>query len=214
MDMLTLARTRYTTKHYAPSRRIDEETVGKLAEILRLSASSVNIQPWHFLFLTTPEAKERLMPAVKDFNLERVAQAPLIILFCAKEGINDAWLDRLFAQEEKDGRFGKGADIAAIRRFRNAAVEGYCRTPESERLWTHEQVMIAMGNFLTSVAGMGLDATCLGGLFMEEVDRIFGLKEKGLHTVVGVAVGYRAENDSNASRPKSRFPIEEVCTFL
>lgn len=51
MDMLDLARTRYTCKHYDPSRAIDGRTIAKLAEILRLSASSVNIQPWRFVFL-------------------------------------------------------------------------------------------------------------------------------------------------------------------
>ena len=88
MDMLELARTRYTCKHYDPTRGIAPETLGRLAEILRLSASSVNIQPWRFVFLATPKAKARLMPAVKDFNLERVEHAPLIFIFLANTGLD------------------------------------------------------------------------------------------------------------------------------
>ena len=214
MDMLDLARTRYTCKHYDPSRAIDGRTIAKLAEILRLSASSVNIQPWRFVFLTSRDAKARLMPAVKDFNLERVEKAPLVILFLAKDRLDEDHLKKLFAKETEDGRYDSAADVEALYAFRKAAVDAYCRTPESTRLWTHEQVMLAMGSFLTSVAGMGLDATCLGGLVMDEVDSIFGFRDEGFHTVVGVSVGYRSDEDRNASRPKSRFALNDVVTVL
>lgn len=214
MDMLDLARTRYTCKHYDPSRAIDGRTIAKLAEILRLSASSVNIQPWRFVFLTSRDAKARLMPAVKDFNLERVEKAPLVILFLAKDRLDEDHLKKLFAKETEDGRYDSAADVEALFAFRKAAVDAYCRTPESTRLWTHEQVMLAMGSFLTSVAGMGLDATCLGGLVMDEVDRIFGFRDEGFHTVVGVSVGYRSDEDRNALRPKSRFALNDVVTVL
>lgn len=214
MDMLDLARTRYTCKHYDPSRAIDGRTIAKLAEILRLSASSVNIQPWRFVFLTSRDAKARLMPAVKDFNLERVEKAPLVILFLAKDRLDEDHLKKLFAKETEDGRYDSAADVEALYAFRKAAADAYCRTPESTRLWTHEQVMLAIGSFLTSVAGMGLDATCLGGLVMDEVDRIFGFRDEGFHTVVGVSVGYRSDEDRNASRPKSRFALNDVVTVL
>lgn len=214
MDMLDLARTRYTCKHYDPSRAIDGRTIAKLAEILRLSASSLNIQPWRFVFLTSRDAKARLMPAVKDFNLERVEKAPLVILFLAKDRLDEDHLKKLFAKGTEDGRYDSAADVEALYAFRKAAVDAYCRTPESTRLWTHEQVMLAMGSFLTSVAGMGLDATCLGGLVMDEVDRIFGFRDEGFHTVVGVSVGYRSDEDRNASRPKSRFALNDVVTVL
>lgn len=214
MDMLELARTRYTCKHYDPTRRIDDETVERLAEILRLSASSVNIQPWRFVFLKTEEAKARLMPAVKDFNLERVSEAPLVILFLAKNHLGENHLRALFEKETLDGRYDTANDMEALYAMRRTAVENYCRTPESARLWTHEQVMLAMGSFLTSAAGMGLDSTCLGGLVMDEVDRIFGFDREGFHTVVGVSVGYRSETDGNARRPKSRFALSDIVTML
>lgn len=101
MDMLDLARTRYTCKHYDPTRGIAPETLGRLAEILRLSASSVNIQPWRFVFLATPKAKARLMPAVKDFNIERVEHAPLIILFLAKDRLDEAHLKNSLRRKPK-----------------------------------------------------------------------------------------------------------------
>ena len=48
----------------------------------------------------------------------------------------------------------------------------------------------------------------------EMLDEIFGFKQKDEQSVVAIALGYRAENDSNARRPKSRLPRERVIEFL
>lgn len=68
MDIVELVRTRYTTKHYDPARRISDRDIADLMEVLRLSPSSVNSQPWHFFVTGTDEGKARVMPAVLDFN--------------------------------------------------------------------------------------------------------------------------------------------------
>lgn len=75
MDIVELVRTRYTTKHYDPARRISDRDIADLMEVLRLSPSSVNSQPWHFFVTGTDEGKARVMPAVLDFNRPRVAGA-------------------------------------------------------------------------------------------------------------------------------------------
>ena len=63
-------------------------------------------------------------------------------------------------------------------------------------------------------AGMNIDSTALEGLDYEKVDSFLNLKEKGLRSVVALSLGYRAENDSNAARPKSRLNMEDVWTVL
>ena len=48
MNFLNLAQNRYTTKMYN-GKRIPEDTLNQLKEILRLSPSSINSQPWQFV---------------------------------------------------------------------------------------------------------------------------------------------------------------------
>jgi len=48
MDLLNSVKSRYTTKAYDSEKKIPQEKIKKLLEILRFSPSSVNIQPWHF----------------------------------------------------------------------------------------------------------------------------------------------------------------------
>ena len=74
-DVLQLLRTRYTTKHYDASRPVSDEDLAVLLEALRLSPTSVNGQYTKFFVAKTPEARARLMPAVMDFNQERVKNA-------------------------------------------------------------------------------------------------------------------------------------------
>jgi len=45
MDLLNVSKSRYTTKAYDPSKKIPQEQFERLLEILRLTPSSINIQP-------------------------------------------------------------------------------------------------------------------------------------------------------------------------
>ncbi|KAF5297606.1 hypothetical protein FQR65_LT19702 [Abscondita terminalis] len=66
MDLLTVAKTRYTTKAYDATKKIPQEQFERLVEILRLTPSSINIQPWHFFIADHDEAKQRIAKALVD----------------------------------------------------------------------------------------------------------------------------------------------------
>jgi len=51
MNFLELAQQRYTTKKYNPTQKITNEEIETLKQILQLSPSSINSQPWHFTFV-------------------------------------------------------------------------------------------------------------------------------------------------------------------
>ena len=52
------------------------------------------------------------------------------------------------------------------------------------------------------------------GFEKEKMDELLGLKQLGLKSVLVVTLGYRTVDDSNASRPKSRLPKEQLFTQL
>lgn len=213
--MLDIARSRYTTKHYDPARPLSDADLDALLEVLRLSPSSVNIQPWHFYVVRSEAARAKLMPAVKDFNIERVRDAAAIVILCVEKGISEAaYLDRLLDQEIADGRYAPGAPRAELDQLRRTAVAAYCAGPDKGERWASEQAHIALGCLLFAAAGMGVDTTTLGGLYFDQLDEIFGIRAAGRKSVVAVALGHRAANDSNAARPKSRFPKAAVTTLL
>ena len=215
--MLEIARRRYTAKHYDPAKPLSDEDLHDLLEIMRLAPSSVNIQPWHFYVLRSEPAMSALAPAVKDFNVERIRNASAIIIIALERDLVGR-VEKLNRQETLDGRFDE-ATIASgfdkvVKRVRGEAVKAYCAGADKGEIWAREQIGIALGFLLFAAGGMGVDATTLGGLWFDKVDEILGLEKAGRHAVIGIALGHQSADDANATRPKSRFPFDEVVTIL
>lgn len=215
--MLEIARKRYTAKHYDATQPLTDEELDDLLEILRLTPSSINIQPWHFYVVRSPEARAKLLPAIMDFNIKRVEEAFAIVIIATESGLVDR-VATITDQERADGRFDEAARVSGFDReveaVRTSSVKRYCSGEDQGFNWASNQAHIALGFLLFGAAGMGIDATALGGIKFDRVDELFGLKALGRRAVIGCALGHRSKNDSNACRPKSRLPREALVTVL
>ncbi|MEC7132932.1 MAG: nitroreductase family protein, partial [Pseudomonadota bacterium] len=75
---------RYTVKQYDASKRISADDLATILEALRLSASSINSQPWKFVVVESDEAKQRLHDSFANkhqFNQHHAKEASHTILF-------------------------------------------------------------------------------------------------------------------------------------
>lgn len=214
MNIVDISKSRYTTKHYDASKKIPAEQIAQLLEVLRNSPSSVNSQPWHFFVVDNEAAKAKILPAITDFNQPRVTGSSHTIIFCVKTPLDEAHLQNLLTQEDKDGRFPDASQKTAQDQGRHFFVNKNSATPEAQLAWECKQLYIALGNLLYAAAAIGIDSTAVEGYDDIKMDEILGLKEKGLKSVVVATLGYRDTNDSNAKRPKSRLPKEQIFTFL
>ena len=215
MNIAELVRSRHTCKAYDAQRPLTEEQLQQLQEILRLSPSSVNSQPWHFFLVTSEAGKETLIPTLTEHNREKVRQAALTVVIATQTELDEAHLQALLAQEEQDGRFGgnedakKGSDAA-----RRYYVGLNSTTPQKQQEWMARQAYISLGFLLMGAATLGLDATPIEGFFPEKLDAALGLTEQGLKSVVVASIGHRSAQDFNATLPKSRLPAEQLITRL
>lgn len=80
MEFLKQMQNRYTTKKYNPEVKIDENLIAELKEILRLSPSSINSQPWNFIFVNNLELKRKLAEA-SYFNKNNILESSHLIVF-------------------------------------------------------------------------------------------------------------------------------------
>lgn len=209
-DVLSIVRNRYTTKHYDPAKAVSEEDFNALLEVLRLSPSSVNSQPWEFFIARTPAARDKLMPAIPDFNRARVANASHLIVFAVHEKLDEQYLQDLLAQEVADGRYSKEEAKNGQDASRRHFVRLHSVSTEECLSWQMRQAYIAQGFILFAAAAMGVDSTPIEGADFDKIDEILGLRAKGLRSCFAVSLGYRAADDSNASRPKSRWSAERI----
>ena len=80
----------------------------------------------------------------------------------------------------------------------------------ARKAWATNQTFIALGNFLTSAAMLGIDACPMAGFEPEKYDEILSFDKQGLSAVVIAVAGYRSDADKYATLRKVRFPKEEV----
>lgn len=195
MSFLDLARKRYTTKNYIPSRKISEDKIGELKEILRLSPSSINSQSWKFFFVADDKKKSELA-SVSFFNEQKINEASHLVVFSV--------IDSVEKFEEKIRQNLPEGSVNYYNKFLKPQGETEVKS------WLRHQVYLSLGFFLSACASMEIDSTPMEGIQNEEYDKILQLN--GYKTLFAVAIGYRNPGDGNqpSINPKSRLPLEQV----
>ena len=193
MDIIKLLQSRYTTKVYDPSFRLSEEELATIKEVLRLSPSSINSQPWAFE-LIEDEALKSVLAEESRSNLERVKQASLLIVFYTYRDVETFIKERIDTQE------------APVQTYFHNYVAS--RGREAIQAWQTHQVYIALGVLLTSLASMGLDSTPMEGINIDKYDELLG-REK-YRPVLAVLVGRHAEDDFNHPSRKNKQRRDDV----
>ncbi|CAM3657636.1 oxygen-insensitive NAD(P)H nitroreductase [Bordetella sputigena] len=217
METLTAIQDRYTTKAYDPARRIPQSRIEQLLEGLRLSPSSVNSQPWHFIVAGDDAGKARIAKAAQgtfSYNAPKIMDASHVIVFAARTDMTTRHMDAILEQEERDGRFSLEGAKEGQRRGRQSFVDIHRYEQKDLQHWMEKQVYLALGTLMLAAATLGIDTTPMEGFDFRLLDAELGLRERGYSSVVLLSLGYHAETDFNVRLPKSRLPRAEVMTFI
>ncbi|WP_417786251.1 nitroreductase family protein [Tenacibaculum sp.] len=195
MSFITSMQQRYTTKNYDASKKIESEKIKELQQILQLSPSSINSQPWKFIFVSDSNTKKQLSE-VSWLNTSKVLESDTIVVF---NRINDiALFEKQIEEELPEGAVGYYKEFIKP------------KSEEEIKAWFDKQVYLALGIFLSACAEMGIDATPMEGIEPANYDKILNNKEYA--TLVAVAIGYRDNEDFNQPdrKPKSRLAFDKV----
>ncbi len=204
--LLTQLNWRYATKQFDPGRKISAQDWAALEESLVLTPSSFGLQPWKFVVVSVPATREKLVSA--SWGQRQVADASHLVVFTIKNNLNEADIDT-YVNRVAEVRGAAPSTFTAYREMMvGSIIKG--RDEAARRSWSANQVYIALGNFLTSAALLGIDACPMEGIEPATYDEILGLPQQGLSTVVAAAAGYRAASDKYAGAKKVRFPKAEV----
>jgi nitroreductase/dihydropteridine reductase len=195
MSFLDLTKKRYTTKRYNSTGKIPADKIADLQEILRLSPSSINSQPWQFIFVSNDAVKSELAEA-SYFNKQKINEASHLVIFSV---IDDVQLfEEELLQYLPDGSRG----------YYNQFIKPLS---ESEiKSWLKHQIYLSLGFFLSACVSLDIDSTPMEGIQSDKYQEILGLKH--YKPLFSVAIGYRNSSDPNqpSIKPKSRLPLEHV----
>ncbi len=216
---LAIAQTthqRKTTKAFEPGQTLTPAQSAAVRDLLRMSPSSTNAQPWHFFIARTEAGKRRIAAGAAGnfaYNEPKIMNAAEVVVLCARTRLDDAYLTQVLDQETKDGRLANDE----ARTNQNNVRKGYVQKHEAAGSlldWTARQTYIALGFLLLGAAEIGVDACPIEGFDAAAIDEALGLKAKDLTSVVLVALGHQSSADFNAALPKSRLPESQVITDL
>ena len=208
-QLLGRLRWRYATKQFDPAAKIPEADWAALEETLILTPSSFGLQPWRFVVVNDPATRERLVPV--SWDQRQPADASHFVVFAVPTKFGETEIDALLARTVEL----RGGEISALAGYRGMMTGSLLgRTDGELRQWMIRQVYIALGNFMTSAAMLGIDTCPMEGLDPAKYDEILGLPARGLATVVACAAGYRAAGDKYAALAKVRFKAESLFTRI
>ena len=169
---------------------VTDETIRQLYEVLKHAPTSANASPGRFVFLRTPDAKERLRPALSSGNTEKTISAPVTVIVAYDPKFYDH-LPRLFPHTDARSWYAHNDDLAEATAFRNGTLQG--------------------AYLIMAARALGLDVGAMSGFDNAKVDAAF-LADRGWKSNFLVNLGH---GEAAGVRPKGpRFAFDEVCVLL
>jgi nitroreductase len=203
---LDLLQWRYAVKSFDSDKKIPDDAWETLEQSLILAPSSFGLQPWKFLIVDDKNLRVQLRDA--SWNQAQVIESDRYVVFAALRTTTDEDVDRFMARTSEV----RGTPIENLAGYRNVIAEFLLKGWAAKDLfgWNARQTYIALGQFMTAAAAMGIDTCPMEGIDMNGYDELLGLKETRYATLCACAVGYRAANDKYAAAPKVRYARDEV----
>ncbi len=99
------------------------EMLREIYDLARLGPTSANSSPARFVFLTTPEAKERLVPALMAGNVDKTRSAPVTVIVAWDVEFYEK-LPKLFPQMDMRPMFAAKPELSYETAFRNSTLQG------------------------------------------------------------------------------------------
>jgi 3-hydroxypropanoate dehydrogenase len=183
-----LFREARTANGYQPI-PIPTDVLQKIVDTMKLAPTAMNAIPLRVTFVTTPQGRERLKPALMPGNVAKVEAAPVTAILARDLAFHEE-LPRLFPHAPQAYFDGAKANADAMS-LQNATLQA--------------------GYFILAARAFGLDAGPMGGFDAAAVDKEFF--PDGQHrAILLVALGYGDDEKLFPRNPRLAF--EEIAAFV
>jgi nitroreductase len=168
------------------------------------------MQPYRFLVITDPATKDTLVP--HSWNQRQPADCSHFVVFAARKTNSEADVDQFLERVAS----ARGIGVETLAGFKQILMGDVVNGPRGQQSfeWAALQAYIALGNFMTSAAVIGVDTCPMEGIVPSKYDEVLKLTDTPWSTVVACAAGYRMPGDKYATMPKFRFPASELVIHI
>ena len=102
---------------------VTTEQLHELYELTKLAPTSTNGSPARFVFITSPEAKTKLKPALAEGNVAKTMNAPVTVIVATDYNFYEH-LPQLFPQTDAKSWFVGNQALIDDTAFRNSSLQG------------------------------------------------------------------------------------------
>jgi len=170
---------------------VSDEQLRAIYDIMKFGPTSANSCPARILFVRTPEAKARLLPALSAGNQDKTKQAPVTAIIGYDTRFYEL-LPRLFPHRpEMENPYEASAKLAETVAFRNGTLQG--------------------AYFMIAARAVGLDVGGMSGFDNAKVDAEF-FPDGRVKSNFLCNIGHG--DPSKVMQRLPRMPFDEVCSLL
>ena len=197
MEFKNILEERYATKMF-DGKRIDDDKIEQIKDMIRLSPSALNIQPWKIKIVDDDDLKEKLSPATMD--QPQIKSCSHLLVFCADtdlKGNADKMIGSL-----------KAAGIPEENiQFLESVLDNFLGMfPGDTAVYeAQHHAFIATITAIYAAKSLGIDSCPMQGFNPAAFSEILELPENLVPTMI-VPLGYPADEPM----PKMRFPKEDI----
>jgi nitroreductase len=197
MEFKEIVQKRYATKTF-DEKQIPQNKVDELLELIRLSASSANIQPWKIKIIKDHKIKEQLAPI--SWNQPQITTCSHLLVFCADKDVQTR------VKTIEKNLIKNGATNESLKGYMEMINGIATRMNDEQSLaWAQRQTYLAVGNAINGAKSLGFDSCPMEGFNATEYSKILKLPENLVPTCL-VPIGYATDTP----KPKTRLPKEEL----
>lgn len=200
---------RYATKKMDPAKAVPQDKVDAIIEAIRMTPTSSGTQPFELIVVTNAEIRSQIAAAAG--GQAQITDGSHLLVFAAWDNYTADRIEEV-VQLNVDAR----GDLPTLRAYYENLKAAYLpRDAEENYAHAARQAYIALGVALVAAAEQEVDSTPMEGFDPAAVDRILGLKERGLRSVVLLPLGYREPaGDWLLPMAKVRKPRDTIVTHV
>ena len=132
---------------------VSDDVLRRIYDLMKWGPTSANSCPARILFLRTPAAKQRLLPALSAGNVEKTMKAPVTAILAHDLAFYEKQPTLVPDKPAMRELFANSAELAKVTAFRNGTLQG--------------------GYFILAARSVGLDCGPMSGFDNAKVDREF-----------------------------------------
>lgn len=203
-DFNEIVLERRSVKVYDPEVKISREEMTEILAEASRAPSAINMQPWRFLVIDTPEGKEKLAPLASFNQTQALTSSAVIAVFY--DANNTEYMEEIFSKSVELGYMPQEVMDMQLQQ-----VKPYYANMSAAELRDVNLIdtgLISMQLMLVARAH-GYDTNAMAGYAKDQIAEAFGLDKARFQPVMLISIGKAAK----AGYPSYRLPVDTITTW-